>query len=123
LGFDLSRVETGRGVAPLPPVAKDDLAAIGVTNDAILYGGEVTLEVRGDDRTLSEIGPRVPSSASADYGRPFAEIMASNDNDFYRIDPLLFSAAKVTFVNLDTGEQHTFGETNQTVLERSFGIN
>ena len=39
LGFDLSRVVQGHGIAPLPPVAKNDLAAIGVTNDAILYGG------------------------------------------------------------------------------------
>jgi methenyltetrahydromethanopterin cyclohydrolase len=123
LGFDLSRVERGQGVAPLPPVAADDLAAIGVTNDAILYGGEVTLEVRGDDRSLVEIGPRVPSSASADYGRPFAEVLAGCDNDFYRVDPLLFSAAKVTFLNLDSGERHTFGETNQVVLEQSFGTN
>ncbi len=120
LGFDLSRVERGHGTAPLPPVAADDLAAIGVTNDAILYGGEVTLEVRGDDRSLAEIGPRVPSSASADYGRPFAEVLAACDNDFYRVDPLLFSAAKVTFVNLDSGERHTFGDTNRVVLERSF---
>jgi methenyltetrahydromethanopterin cyclohydrolase len=123
LGFDLSRIKRGQGTAPLPPVAADDLAAIGVTNDAILYGGEVTLEVRGDDGSIAEIGPRVPSSSSADYGRPFAEVLAGCDNDFYRVDPLLFSAAKVTFVNLDTQEQHTFGETNHAVLERSFGNN
>ena len=122
LGFELSRVERGEGTAPLAPLAKDDLAAIGVTNDAILYGGEVTLAVRGDDNSLAEMGPRVPSSASADYGRPFAEVLAACDNDFYRVDPLLFSAAKVTFVNLDSGQRHTFGETNPAVLGRSFGV-
>ena len=47
LGFELSRVERGLGTAPLPPVAKDDLTGIGLTNDAILYGAEVTLWVRG----------------------------------------------------------------------------
>jgi methenyltetrahydromethanopterin cyclohydrolase len=123
LDFDLTQIETGVGTAPLPPVAADQLSGIGRTNDAILYGGEVTLEVRGDDRSLVEIGPRVPSSASADYGRPFAEVLAGCDNDFYRVDPLLFSAAKVTFVNLDSGERHTFGEINRTVLERSFKNN
>ena len=45
LGFDLHRIESGYGTAPLPPVAGDDLEAIGRTNDAILYGGEVTLWV------------------------------------------------------------------------------
>jgi len=121
LGFDLSRVERGEGTAPLAPVAKNDLAAIGVTNDAILYGGEVTLWVRGDDESLSKIGPRVPSNDSRDYGRPFVEVLSECDNDFYRVDPLLFSAAKITFVNLDTDQTHSFGETNLAVLERSFG--
>ena len=84
------------GIAPLPPASADDLAAIGRTNDAILYGGEVTLWVRGDDASLEAIGPRVPSGASADYGQPFAAIFERYDRDFYRIDPHLFSPAVVT---------------------------
>lgn len=120
LGFDLSRVVKGTGVAPLPPVAKDDLTAIGVTNDAILYGGSVALEVTGDDASLAEIGPKVPSSASSDYGRPFAEVMAKYNNDFYQIDPLLFSAAQVKFVNIETGNQFEFGELNRELIETSF---
>ena len=38
LKFDLSRIVSAVGTAPLPPVAANDLAAIGRTNDAILYG-------------------------------------------------------------------------------------
>ena len=96
LGFDLSRVVSGQGSAPVPPVAEDDLAGIGVTNDAILYGGRVTLYVCGDDASLAEVGPQVPSCASADYGQPFAEVLASYNHDFYQIDPLLFSTATAT---------------------------
>jgi methenyltetrahydromethanopterin cyclohydrolase len=120
LGFELGRIVAGRGTAPLPPLVKDDFAAIGCTNDAILYGGEVVLEVTGDDESLQQIGPQVPSSASADYGRPFAEIMKHCNNDFYRIDPLLFSPAAVTFVNIETGNQFRFGELNHELLTRSF---
>ena len=47
LGFDLTRIVSAWGTAPLSPVAKDDLTGIGRTNDAILYGGRVTLWVRG----------------------------------------------------------------------------
>ena len=103
IGFDLARVESGFGVAPLPPVAADDLAAIGRTNDAILYGGEVTLWVRGDDGELETLGPRVPSDSSPDHGQPFRAIFERYERDFYRVDPHLFSPAAVTFVNLDTG--------------------
>jgi methenyltetrahydromethanopterin cyclohydrolase len=121
LGFDLARIEQGRGTAPLPPKCENDMTAIGRTNDAILYGGEVELLVRGDDTSLAEIGPRVPSCASADFGRPFAEIFASYDQDFYRIDPLLFSPAVVTFVNQATGTTHRFGQLAPEVLAESFG--
>ena len=121
LGFELGRVVKGTGITPLAPVAGDDLAGIGVTNDAILYGGRVVLEVTGDDASIEAVGPRVPSSASGDYGKPFAEVMAKYNNDFYQIDPLLFSAAQITFVNVDTGNRFTFGETNDEILKRSFG--
>ena len=120
LQFDLSRVVSGFGSAPLPPIAKGDLEGIGRTNDAILYGGKVTLWVRGDDESLEEIVGRVPSSASKDYGRPFGELFASYNNDFYRIDPHLFSPAVIEFINLDTGHRFSAGELRADILEASF---
>jgi methenyltetrahydromethanopterin cyclohydrolase len=120
LGFDVSRVVAGHGVAPLPPVAADNLTGIGRTNDAVLYAARVTLWVHGDDDSLRTIGPRVPSQASRDHGRPFAEIFDDYDRDFYRIDPLLFSPAEVHFINLDTGRMFRFGEPQPQVLEKSF---
>jgi methenyltetrahydromethanopterin cyclohydrolase len=122
LGFDLGRVISGAGTAPLPPAAGDDLAAIGHTNDAILYGAEVTLWVQGDDATLDRLGPRVPSSASPDHGRPFAAIFEHYGRDFYRIDPQLFSPAVVTLSNVDTGRSFRFGRTDSAVLAQSFAI-
>jgi methenyltetrahydromethanopterin cyclohydrolase len=120
LGFDLNRVVHGTGWAPLPPPSNGDLAAIGRTNDAILYGGFVELVVTGDDASLQEIGPRVPSSASPDFGRPFAEIFARYDHDFYRVDRQLFSPAVVTFHNRDTGRSFAFGYAAPKVLAESF---
>ena len=120
LNFDLARIESGHGVAPLPPAAPDPVEAIGRTNDAILYGAEVTLWVRGDDASLQDIGQRVPSSASNDYGRPFAAIFRDYDHDFYRIDRGLFSPARITLMNLDSGRCHEFGDLRPDVLAQSF---
>ena len=78
------------------------------------------LSVRGDDESIDEIGPRVPSNSSPDYGRPFGEIFARYNNDFYRIDPLLFSPGSVVFVNVDTGKRHEFGRLAPDVLAESF---
>lgn len=121
LGFDIAQVESGLGVAPLPPVAAADLEGIGRTNDAVLYGGQVTLWLQADDEQLKAIGPQIPSSASSDYGRPFAEIFAGYGHDFYKIDPLLFSPAEVTLVSLKTGSAQRYGETRSEILQQSFG--
>ena len=120
LKFDLSRIVSAHGTAPLPPVAANDLAAIGRTNDAILYGARVILCVTGDDASLESIGPQVPSSASRDYGEPFAAIFARYNNDFYAVDPHLFSPAEVVFQNIETGRVHAFGQLEPGVLARSF---
>ena len=101
-------------------MAGDWLSAIGRTNDAILYGGRVVVWVRADDGQLAEVGPKVPSSASPDHGAPFAEIFARYEQDFYKIDPMLFSPAEIVFHNLKTGRAHVFGRPAPDVLKRSF---
>jgi methenyltetrahydromethanopterin cyclohydrolase len=121
LKFDLGKVVSAFGTAPLPPVAKDFLQAIGRTNDAIIYGGRVTLWVDADDEELADVGPRLPSSAQGgDYGEPFQEIFERYEGDFYKIDPLLFSPAEVYFCNLKSGRSHAFGRSRPEVLWRSF---
>lgn len=119
VGYDLKRVVGGLGTAPLLPIASDDLAAIGRTNDSILYGGQVTLFVADDDARIVEIGPQVPSNASRDFGEPFAAIFARYERDFYKIDPLLFSPAVIVFHNLRSGRAHTFGELRGDILAQS----
>jgi methenyltetrahydromethanopterin cyclohydrolase len=120
LKFDLKQVASGYGVAPLPPPAADELAALGRTNDAILYGGRVVLWVRAPDDALAEVGPKVPSSASPDHGAPFAEVFERAGRDFYKIDPMLFSPAELVLCNLTSGRCHCFGKTAADVLRRSF---
>jgi methenyltetrahydromethanopterin cyclohydrolase len=120
LDFDLARIESAQGTAPLPPVAANDLAAIGRTNDAILYGARVVLWVTGDDESLCSIGSKVPSTASRDHGEPFSAIFERYNHDFYAVDPHLFSPAEVVFHNLETGRVHAFGERAEDVLVRSF---
>jgi methenyltetrahydromethanopterin cyclohydrolase len=118
--FDLRQIVSGYGVAPLPPVAAKDRLAIGRTNDAVLYGGQVVLWVWADDDLLAELGPKVPSSSSPDHGAPFADIFERYGRQFYKIDPQLFSPAVVTFQNLSSGRTHTFGRLEVDVLKRWF---
>lgn len=120
LSFDLARIRRGRGVAPLAPVPDDDLVAIGRTNDAILYGGTVVLDVSGDDASLEAIGPRAVSRASDSYGVPFLELFDRAGRDFYALDPALFAPAALEFVNVDTGRRLQFGGVAPEIVARSF---
>jgi len=122
VGFDVHRVVSGTGVAPLSPVAADDLSGIGRTNDAILYGGRVALYVTGDDDSIAELGPQVPSSASDCFGQPFLDVFEQAGRDFYKIDPHLFSPAEVVFQNIDTGKVQCFGGVREDILKQSFGL-
>ena len=121
LDFDVRRVVAGFGSCPLPPVAGDDMAAIGRTNDAMLYGGQVHLTVEGDDDdALRELVERLPASASSDYGEPFGKVLKGADFDFYAIDPLLFSPAQIRLTSAGSGRSFEAGRVDLEVLERSF---
>lgn len=122
LKFDVNQIVSGFGTAPLPPPAKDDLAGIGRTNDAILYGGVVHLWTRAEDDALAEVGPKVPASASSDYGLPFAELFKRAGHDFYKLDPMLFAPAVVTFHSLSSGRSFAFGRLDTEVMRKSFGV-
>ncbi len=122
LGFDVRSVIAGMGSAPLPPIAKTDLEAIGRTNDAILYGGHVHLIVESEDDQLSELIAKIPSNASDQAGRPFGELFKDANHDFYAIDPMLFSPASITIENTKTGAVHQAGMIRHDILKRSFGL-
>jgi methenyltetrahydromethanopterin cyclohydrolase len=119
--FDVRRVVAGYGSCPLPPVAGDDMEAIGRTNDAVLYGGQVHLTVEADDDdALRDLVDRLPASASSDYGEPFGKVLKDANFDFYEIDPLLFSPAQIRLTSVDSGRSFEAGRVNLEVLERSF---
>lgn len=119
LGFDVRKIVSGIGSAPLPPVAKDDLRGIGRTNDCILYGGQAHYTLEATDEELAELAPKVPASASRDYGTPFYEVFKRYKGDFYQIDPLLFSPAVVSLTSATTGRTFTAGQVNPKVLKQS----
>ena len=119
IGFDVTRVVSAMGTAPLPTTALSDMRAIGRPNDCILYGGQARYMVRAEDAELDELAKRLPASASADYGTPFYDIFKRYDNDFYKIDPMLFSPAEVWLTSATSGRTFHAGRLNPDVLRKS----
>lgn len=120
VGFKLGNIVDGLGAAPLFPPGGDFVEAMGRSNDSILFAGQVHLYVRGSDSDARELAQKLPSSSSADYGRPFAEIFREVEYDFYRIDPLLFSPAKVAVTAIGSGRTYYAGKVDQELMRRSF---
>ena len=121
LHFPLDHVVDGIASAPLPPPAPDFLIGMGRTNDAILFGGHAHLFVKGSDDAAAKLAKELPSSASRDYGRPFAEVFKAVNMDFYKIDPMLFSPAAVTVTALESGNTFTGGKLDAALIDQSFG--
>jgi methenyltetrahydromethanopterin cyclohydrolase len=120
LKFPLAAIVDGFATAPLPPPAPDGLAAMGRSNDAILYGGRVHLTVRCDDDAARGLAHALPAANSRDHGRPFAEIFAAAGHDFYRIDPALFAPAEVWVSNLASGRSFHAGALDIELLRRQW---
>jgi methenyltetrahydromethanopterin cyclohydrolase len=119
VGFDIGTVRSGFGTCPLAPIAKNDLRAIGRTNDGVLYGGQAWYTVETEDTQIEAVLESLPSSASRDYGTPFYELFKRYDGDFYKIDPLLFSPAEVFINNVTSGRTFHAGGINGELIQRS----
>ncbi len=121
LHFPLENIVSGTSSAPMPPVSPDFMTAMGRTNDAILFGGFVQLNVKCSDAEAEKLAFELPSNSSKDYGKTFAEVFKFYNMDFYQIDPLLFSPAMVNINNLTTGKHFVGGKLNEALLNQSFG--
>ncbi|MFB6091518.1 MAG: methenyltetrahydromethanopterin cyclohydrolase [Haloquadratum sp.] len=115
LGYDVRNVHSAFGSAPLAPISYDESVAMARTNDALAYGGEVHLTVAEDFEEFH----RVPSSAREEFGRPFEEIFAEADWDFYEVPESVFAPAEVT-VDVIDGPTYALGETDEELLAASF---
>jgi methenyltetrahydromethanopterin cyclohydrolase len=120
LHFPLENIVSGQGLAVLPPVSQDFITGMGRTNDAILFGGHVDLQVRCSDEAAAKLAQQLPSCASKDYGKTFAEVFKFYEMDFYKIDPMLFSPAQVRVTNLDTGNVFEAGQLDADLINLSF---
>jgi methenyltetrahydromethanopterin cyclohydrolase len=117
LGYDPTDVLTVSGSAPVAPVSYDEGIAMGRTNDALAYGGQVYMQVGEDSDAFTEL----PSTANDDYGTPFEAIFEEADWDFYEVPDSVFAPAQVT-VDVVDGPTHVLGRIDEGLLAESFGF-
>ncbi|MFX1417707.1 MAG: methenyltetrahydromethanopterin cyclohydrolase [Promethearchaeota archaeon] len=124
--FPINIISNGFGTTTIAPVAKDDLGAMGRTNDSISAAGLTyyTIDIEKEkEEDLFELLKKAPANTSSSYGRPFLETFKEANYNFYDIDPGLFAPAIYTVTNIKTGKSITVGKVNHELLRQSYGLN
>lgn len=121
LHFPLENIVDGSGSAPICPPHPDFIKAMGRTNDAILFAGQVHIFVKGSDEAAEKLARELPSSTSKDYGKPFAEVFKDYNYDFFKVDAMLFSPASVIVTAVESGKSFRAGQLDNALLDQSFG--
>jgi methenyltetrahydromethanopterin cyclohydrolase len=123
--FPLDVIKDGFGTTTVAPIAKDDLGAMGRTNDSISAAGMTyyTIEAEKEKEVeLFDLLKKAPANTSSSYGEPFLETFKQANYDFYAIDPGLFAPAQYTVTNIKTGKSITVGELNHNLLKQSYKL-
>lgn len=121
--FDISTIVYGYGSAPVAPVIKDEVLAMGRINDALVYGGSGGMWLRHrDDEEVRRAAEGLPFSVQAgdDYGKGYAEIYAAYGHSLFDIPARLDSPAKIMMSNMLTGSVFTAGAIDEDAIYRSF---
>ena len=119
LGFDTRKIIAASGSAPVPPVRGAKLA-MGVTNDATIYHGQIYLTMKAPE--IVDYLEKIPSCASNGYGQPFNDIFKAAGYDFFKIDKSLFSPAEVVINEVSSGKVYHVGKVDADVTLKSFGL-
>ncbi|HEC09631.1 MAG TPA: methenyltetrahydromethanopterin cyclohydrolase [Acidimicrobiales bacterium] len=119
-GFDITKVISGMGTCPLPPVTRDEFTAMHRVNTALLYGVSVRFIVDCDDDEITEVIDLLPFNASRRFGERFADLFEEGERDFYKVDKDVHTVAAYEFWNQATGNVFRSGEIREDMLAEAF---
>jgi len=112
LKFDTNRAVSGEGFVPIPKLNTEIMYT---SNDALIYGADVTINVNGWDENLTD---KISSSSSPAYGKPFKDIFTEAGGDFYKIDLGIFAPAKITIIDTKNNKQYVSGHINDDIINK-----
>ncbi len=124
--FPLDVIQDGFGTTTVAPIAKDDLGAMGRTNDSLIGGGMTYYTISEDKDKEQELFDLItkegPANTSSSYGDPFLKTFKEVNYKFYDIDPGLFAPATYTINNIKTGHSISAGSLDLNLLKQSYKL-
>jgi methenyltetrahydromethanopterin cyclohydrolase len=124
-GFDIHTVKHGFGMAPVAPLVKDEVEAMGRANDALFYGATTVLYADAPDEVIAPIveGFCFDVNSGEFWGTPFVSIFRHFHCNWFEVPDLIDSPAKLIINSLQTGHSFVGGQINLQVLSHSyFGV-
>lgn len=112
LGYDVWKAVSAKGNAPMPKSSDEIMFT---SNDAIIYGGIVEINVEGWNENLTG---KAVSSSSMVYGKTFKSLFKEAGGDFYRINPDIFAPAELTVTDITGNKKYHAGRTNNEILRK-----
>lgn len=120
-GFHAGQIVMARGKAPIAPIVKDEMKAMGRINDALIYGSEVEVWVDAEDAAIAKtIHQLAGKTSSPCYGERFEDVFERAGRDFFYVDHDVHSLGKIQIHNVNSGRAFCAGEINYRALEESF---
>ncbi|MEA1924431.1 MAG: methenyltetrahydromethanopterin cyclohydrolase [Candidatus Altiarchaeota archaeon] len=103
LGYDINQVEKAEGECMMPEMDEEIMFN---SNDAIIYKGEVKMNVK---KWIPGLEKQAVSMNSRLYGKRFRELFNKAGGDFYQIDPEIFAPAVLEVRDESTGREYAAG--------------
>ncbi len=118
-GYNTKKIKNAFGTAPIAPISDSSQKALGRTNDAIIYGGSVTLHI---DDLCSDNFEDLVAKNSPNYGKKMETVFKEVDYNFEEVDEEFFAPAEVKVNSVRSGDFIKYGEINQEMLKKSFEL-
>ncbi len=120
LGFDVKKVVSAVGEAPVMPLHPDENVTLGRQEDSLIYGGRACYVVDfKDEDKLIELLKKAPATVSPYYGKPSYEVLKGVNFNWSKLDPAFFTIGLITAHNLATGRALQFGSINPEGLKKA----
>jgi methenyltetrahydromethanopterin cyclohydrolase len=117
--FNLKNIIYATGLAVVSGISSNDVHAMGLINNSLLYGQVTNLFVRCSDAEIEEVIQDLPMNRPANkeiFGTPFEELFEQCGNEWTNVPRNWDAPSCINFINVDTGKNWSVGELSKEVI-------
>jgi methenyltetrahydromethanopterin cyclohydrolase len=118
LGYNINDIITASSATPIAPIRSDEHEFLGSSFDSISYYGMAQIYAKCHDDRFKE----ATSISSKSYGKGFMTLVKESQGDLSKVDPAMFSPARLIVNGVQDGTLQGYGKLNAAMLMASYGL-